>query len=244
MPILRPAFTPRDVTAAKEKSRRPKPALLVLAGFGIGVGLCRLAGVGLNHNSDAATTPAPVQLDGGGDDAGPTRHVGGVPAGFAASPVGAQAAAVAYLRMASLLIGLDGAQAEAAVRRTAAEGSADAQVAETAKRLVELRKVLASGSGATRYSQAVLATRVYSFTPGRARVAVWNVGVLARQGAAPPQASWSVDTFDLVWEHDDWKVWAVTTAAGPTPTLAGGSSVSSAVLMEARLSGFTAWGLR
>src|SRR5439155_5210111 len=109
------------------------------------------------------------------------------------------------------------AAVDEAVREMSSTGSADVQVSTTEQQLDELRRVLAPGTGPTRYLQAVIATRVDAYAPDRARVSVWNVGVLSRIDVAAPQAGWSTSVFELVWEHGDWKVWSETITPGPAP---------------------------
>lgn len=86
------------------------------------------------------------------------------------------------------LLDLDPLSVEEAVRSMAASASADRQVADTTTQLHRTRDALASGRGPIIFRQAVVAYRVDAFDAQRARVAVWNVGVLTRDGVAPPQA--------------------------------------------------------
>jgi hypothetical protein len=80
--------------------------------------------------------------------------------------------------------------------------------------------------------------RVDAFTPDRARVAVWHVGVLHRAEAVPPQAGWAISAFDLVWERDDWKVWSETVAPGPAPLLNHAAAPASDEQFASALAGF------
>ena len=166
---------------------------------------------------------------------------GGIPVGFARTKDGARAAAVAYVLTGRTLINLAPTLADNAVRSMSASASADMQVATTEQQLDRLRAVLAPGSGPTRYLQAVLATRIDAFTPDRARVSVWNVGVLSRAGVAAPQAGWTTSVFELVWERDDWKVWSETITPGPAPALNAGAAPATSEQLESALNGFTPW---
>jgi hypothetical protein len=201
---------------------------------------------GLVHDAGTATAArsAASTEDGGRNRPvapGPTRNTGGVPAGFARSQDGARAAAVAYVLTGQTLINLPPTAVDEAVRAMSSTGSADVQVSTTEQQLDELRRVLAPGTGSTRYLQAVVATRVDAFEPDRARVSVWNVGVLSRVGVAPPQAGWSTSVFELVWEHGDWKVWSETITPGPAPALNAGAAPATSEQLEAALDGFTPW---
>ena len=170
--------------------------------------------------------------------AGPRRFTLGVPQGFARSRQGALAAASSYLCTGQTLLHLAPTQVKQAVDLMTAAGSSETQVAHTSKQLVELRATLADGAGPTQYLQAVLTTRIDAYTSTRAHVSMWNVGVLSRRNSAPPQAGWSITTYDLVWEHDDWKVWSEDSHAGPAPMLNGGAAPATADELAEQLDGF------
>jgi len=128
-----------------------------------------------------------------------------------------------------------------AIRAMAAGGSADTQVADAQDRIGKLRERLDEGTGPIRYLQAVLASRVDAFTPDRARVSVWSVGVLSRVGIAQPQAGWTTSTYELVWEGDDWRVWDTTITVGPAPGLNESALPSTAEQLDEELAGFDPW---
>ena len=135
------------------------------------------------------------------------------------------------------------AEVESAIRTMAAEGAADAQLADTTTRLTAARSALAGSTAPIEYHQAILATRVDAYTPERTRVSVWNVGVLSREGvASPPQAGWTISTFDLVWERGDWKVWAETIVPGPAPITNNAAMPATSAQLRERLAGFTDYG--
>ena len=170
---------------------------------------------------------------------GPTRFEHGVAAGFARTADGAVAAAVSFVCTGQALLDMDPLAAEEAVRQMAAAATADHQVADTLAKLRTARNTLAPGSGPIVYRQAAVAWRVESFTPDRARIAIWNVGVLAREGIAPPQAGWAISTFELGWERDDWKVIDERVAPGPAPILDDSAAPATAAQLIASLRDFT-----
>lgn len=180
-------------------------------------------------DGEVALSPAP---------AGPTRFERGVPAGFARSVDGAVAAAASFVCTGQALLDMDPLAAEEAVRQMSSAATAERQVADTLARLRIARSTLAAGIGPTVYRQAALAWRVESYSPDRTRVAVWNVGVLAREGVAPPQAGWAVSTFDLVWEAGDWKVFEERITPGPAPLLDNSAAPATAAQLIASLAGF------
>jgi len=169
---------------------------------------------------------------------GPARTDRGVPAGFARTEAGAVAAAAAFVTTGQAQIDMDPLAAADSVRQMAAGATAATQVAQLLAGLDELRRTLGPGTGPITYRQAALAWRVEGFTPARARVAVWHVGVLSRQQVAPPQAGWATSTFDLVWERGDWRVWSETTTPGPVPIADDSAPPATSTELAAALDGF------
>jgi hypothetical protein len=174
--------------------------------------------------------------------AGPSRIEHGAPAGFSRTRDGAVAAAASFVTTGQALLDMDPLAAEEAVRQMAATATAEQQVAELLAKLRAARDELADGTGPILYRQAAIAWRVDSFSPDRASVAIWNVGVLTRDGVAPPQAGWATSAFDLVWERDDWKVEHETVTPGPAPILDNSAAPATAAQLTAALRGFTDFG--
>jgi hypothetical protein len=88
------------------------------------------------------------------------------------------------------------------------------------------------------YRVAILATRTTSRSTDAARVEVWQVSVLTVP-QAPTRQDWSTLTYELVWEHDDWRVTAETVQPGPYPAAWPQVVPSSSSEFDARLTGFT-----
>ncbi|HZR92271.1 MAG TPA: hypothetical protein VFA44_07685 [Gaiellaceae bacterium] len=61
--------------------------------------------------------------------------------------------------------------------------------------------------------------RVVRYSPNKATVAVWYVGIVGSGATVQPQQSWRTQTVELVWEHGGWKVSSYASTAGPTPAL-------------------------
>lgn len=170
---------------------------------------------------------------------GPTGDVDGAPAGFARTRAGVRAAAIAYTAtLSQRLLYLEPAAAEAAVRAVAADASADSLSTDALDSLQAARQPLAEGTGATWWIVEPLAVKVEAFSNDRARVSVWLVRVLSRQGVVVPQTSWVTEAVELVWEDGDWRLWSDTSTPGPTPVLDGSDLPSSAAELDAELSGF------
>ena len=189
-------------------------------------------------NTSTATTATPAASHA---TPGPNTVVDGIPSGFARTDDGARTAAISYVLTGQRLLEMEPTRVADAVRSMAAAGSADAQVIEAEQQLDSLRTTLASGTGATHYLQAALASRVDAFTTERARVSVWSVGVLSRTGIARPQAGWSISRLELVWERGDWKIWSETITAGPAPALNASATAATAEQLDQALTGFTPW---
>lgn len=190
------------------------------------------------------TSPTKVQPDHlSAAGPGPTGLRWGIPTGFARTDDGAAAAGVGYVLTGAAFMNMAPTQVPDAIALMSAKASTPARVDEAQTKLTQLRKVLSGGQGPTQYLQAALAVRVEAFTVDRARVSVWAVGVLSRDGAAVPQAGWTISTFELVWEGGDWKVWSEQIAPGPTPDLNAGDRPATSTDFGSRLHGFTAWGL-
>ncbi len=87
--------------------------------------------------------------------------------------------------------------------------------------------------------------RIERYSPERATVAVWYVGIVGSGATVQPQQSWRTETVDLVWEHAAWKVDWFASSAGPTPALAAGQAEAPGALFAAilRFRGF-AYGSR
>ncbi len=166
----------------------------------------------------------------------------GVPSGFDRTTDGAVAAAASYVCTGQSILDMDPLSAEEAIRQMAAAGTADQQVDDMLTKLRAARDALAAGKGDTVFRQAAIAWRVESSTPDRASVAIWSVGVLARDGVAPPQAGWATSTFELVWERDDWKIESEVIVPGPAPTLDNSTAPATASQFVTSLQGFSDFG--
>ena len=186
------------------------------------------------HSETGAAQAAPEAVG-----PGPARELDGAPTGFTRTTAGARAAAIAYTAtLSQRLLYLDPEDAEAAVRAVAADASADTLAGDALDGLEAARTPLAEGTGATWWIVEPLAAKVEAYATDRARLSVWLVRVLSRQGVVVPQASWVTETVELVWEDGDWRLWSDTSTPGPTPVLDGSDLPSSAAELDAELTGF------
>jgi hypothetical protein len=206
-------------------------ALIFLAG------MAARGAVGGEPSQPQAAPPTPAVS--GRPGPGPTREVDGAPAGFARTRDGARSAAIAFTAtLSQRLLYLDPEAADSAVRAAAADAFADALAADAQAALAAAREPLTAGTGTTWWVVQPLAVEVEAFSPERARVSVWLVRVLARQGVVVPQSSWVTETVELVWEDSDWRLWSDTSTPGPTPVLDGSDVPASAAQLDAQLAGF------
>lgn len=224
---------------------RPAWPLLVAA-FASGL-LIALLLPGRGSGNDESTAAATAETSDPATAAaapGPTTVREGVPAGFARTEAGAVAAAASFVCTGQALLDMDPLSAEQAVRQLSAEASADELVRHHLTQLDAARDVLSGGSGPIVYRQSAIAWRVEAYDDDRARVAIWNVGVLSRDGVAPPQAGWSTSIVELVWERGDWRVWGETIRPGPTPIANDSDAPATSAALAAELAGFTDFGAR
>lgn len=174
----------------------------------------------------------------GGTSAGPARlEPPGVPVGFGHSKRGALAAAVAYVQLGDLILSLDAEAAADVLGRVASREAGDAFVSSELAGFAQLRDALARGSGPSRLRVGVVATRVDAYSLDRARVRLWRVAVLSRDGMTNPGEQWATVTYDLIWEDGDWKIWSETVLPGPSPAPADERMATPAEL-DASLAGF------
>ena len=105
-----------------------------------------------------------------------------------------------------------------------------------------MRNALGRGSGPIELRVGVIATRVDAFSPDRARVRLWRVAVVSRDGMTNPGEQWATVTYDLVWEQGDWKIWSETDIPGPDPA-ATATKLATPSELEAELAGFKPVGM-
>ncbi|MFF3020965.1 hypothetical protein [Streptomyces sp. NPDC057939] len=168
-------------------------------------------------NATAPTGTSPV-----------TTKTTGIPKGFAHDEQGAQSAATNY----AVALGSDGMlkkdvrhtlvdtiyTPEAAAQR---KGAQDAAYSPAFLATLGLDANGAAPQGSTFVTRAVpIGTRVESYSPTTAKVAVWYTGLLGMSGAKstnPVRTTWKTWTFELSWVGDDWKVASDTQQDGPAP---------------------------
>ncbi len=129
----------------------------------------------------------------------------------------ARAFAVDLVRHGQTILDQTPTERAATLRSLAADEVADEFVAQQSGVFDELDAIARRGTGALTWHVSVLATRVEAFTRNRARVALWRVGILSIEGLVAPLAEWATITYELVWQHQGWRVWSEDHREGPTP---------------------------
>lgn len=174
----------------------------------------------------AAAVGAPVVVP----PVGPAEVVDGVPHGWRHDSDGAEAAAVAVVRLTGEVAtaGFITRSDIIASIATAAYGPELASV--SSGQLAELSAELGDASVSPAqlvWSEIPLATRVVSADATRARVEVWAVLVVGVPDVGAPRQAWRTVTVDVAWERGDWRIDGWDTRPGPTPALAATAVVST-----------------
>lgn len=171
-------------------------------------------------------------------DAGPAHvEMPGVPVGFAHDRDGALAASVAYVQLGNVLLSLDTDHASSVLRRVSSRAAGSTFVDSELASFTQLHNALARGTGPAKLRVGVVATRIDAYASDRARVRLWRVAVLSRDGMTNPGEQWATITYDLVWENRDWKIWSETVVAGPSPSPTG-DQLATPQELDTSLAGF------
>ena len=178
--------------------------VLVVGGF--------LVGRRVSSTAFAKSSPAPSQQT---QPATPARPLRLAP-GFPRSREGAAGAAASY-SMAFVRVALAGRRArEHAYAGITTRHSRTGLLELASSTEGVLRRNLSPGSGPVVLRGAPLGYRVVSFTPARAVVDVWSVGIV-EGSARPATATWQSTLVTLEWEGDRWRLDAFRSAPGLTP---------------------------
>jgi hypothetical protein len=192
----------------------------------------------------AATTGTRRVTDAVPAGTGPTRSLAGIPVGFSHDRAGAVAALLNYGATLSdprvLLDQRRRAQVLSLVATARYAATFNGRAGSAFKRAEgsPLGRGLATGAR-TAYFATPIAYRVTAYTPDRATVEGWGVAVIGNDRGVKPQATWGTTVASAVWERGDWKIDAVQSINGPTPTNAPAHTASAPADFVARLGGFS-----
>ncbi|MFD9166040.1 hypothetical protein ACFVZ8_29245 [Streptomyces sp. NPDC059558] len=231
---------PADPYGPNRRTPRTSRSLITVVGVVVLlIAAIAFANSGPDTPSDPASDKPPAASSTAATGTDPvTGKSAGIPKGFAHDEQGAQSAAANF----AVALGSDGMfkkdmrhalvdalyTAEAAARLKAPQDKA-----YSTEFLAKLG-LDANGNppqGNTFISRTVpVGTRVESYSPAAARIAVWSTGLIGMSGEKstdPVRTIWQTWTFELVWSGEDWKVTADSQKDGPAP-VPGDAAVSSA----------------
>ncbi|MEV6687385.1 hypothetical protein AB0N28_18920 [Streptomyces sp. NPDC051130] len=221
---------PSDAYGAPRRTPRASRGLITV----VGVVVLLVAAIAFANQSGDTTPPTASDKPPSTAPTSPTgtrpvdTKTNGIPRGFAHTEQGAQSAAANY----AVALGSDGMlkrdlrhaimdalyTPEAAAARKGAQDSAYTPAFLTSLGLD------ADGNppqGSTFVTRAVpIGTRLESYSPTNAKVAVWYTGLLGMSGPKstdPVRTTWKTWTFELSWAGEDWKIGADTQQDGPAP---------------------------
>ena len=160
-----------------------------------------------------ASEAAPAQVAGPriGPASGPSRFLAGVPVGYAATRVGAVAAAAAYQQHLFGTLLLRPQELRAAVSAVAAPEKRDALVAklETAAAVLEQRFQMVTAVAHGVPAEVLtfpMTTQVLSYDAENARVRVYTCTMLAEKDVLAPSTIWGTVVVTLRRTRDDWQL--------------------------------------
>lgn len=170
--------------------------------------------------------------------AGASRVVEGVPVGYVQSEPGAVAAAGNFSRVLGEKANFDPAFGERAYPIFTVPEVRDDLLrrARGFAANVEDAAALANDPGVT-LRGVPLGYRVESYTPSEATVSVWYAAIGVGTPEVPMSTAWGTDRLTLVWADGDWKISAISSAAGPEPPSNATARADST--LAASINGFT-----
>ncbi|MET8294792.1 hypothetical protein [Streptomyces sp. NPDC005180] len=232
--------SPADAYGTPRRTPRASRGLITVVGVVVLL-IAAIAFANQSHDTPRDTTsdkPPSTHATSPTGTAPVTTKTAGIPKGFAHDDQGAQSAAANY----TVALGSDG-MFRKDTRHAITDGVYTPEAAAALK-----------GPQDSAYSPAFLAklgldpngnppqantfisrtipvgTRVESYSPDSARIAVWSTGLIGMSGEKstdPVRTTWKTWIFDLVWSGDDWKITAVSQQDGPAP-VPGDVAASSA----------------
>ena len=245
-------------------SPRMRPFVLILAALTV----CLLTAALMVGNW--ASSPSPATHESVSADsiviAAPQSSSTNTPTGSAdrtaRSRGGAVNAAARYATLLAQVFPLDADRARSVIADAASDDARARLTAAIDANLPPLQEQSTAIEGTTTYRQAVLATRLVSYsadTPtrsgsnqqspaaagARARVKVWTLLTVSQTPAADVHnatnaiGSFGTVSLALVWERGAWRIDDSTTVDGPSPLIDGRPSTGAQV--DSALNGFTDW---
>ena len=187
------------------------------------------SGAGVTEASVGTTWPPRAATE-------PTSPPGPTAATTAGSPPADPVeAAVGFLELTEQVMGMTPQQAAAAQAEISSERARAALVAQIR---AEMERTVAAYEPGTIHVQVVPLATHRTDSPAVVTVAIWYLGVITvDHGTA--SSYFRTATYDLVWEHDRWRMTGLESTPGPTPTPGKAAVVDSAEQLAGVLNGFT-----
>ncbi len=199
---------------------------VVIGGF-----LAGSAAVGLLTGADATTRPVPTSKTEPQVPSGPVPVTRAPGTGFGRSREGAGGAAATH-SMALVRVALaDPATRTRTYKAITTRHARPGLLALALSSQGVLRRNLAGGPGPVVLRGAPLGYRIVSYSPARAVVDVWSVGIVGGS-ARRPVATWESTLVTLDWEHGAWRLDAFRSEPGLTPAAANTRSDPDQVLID------------
>ncbi|MFG3000857.1 hypothetical protein [Streptomyces sp. NPDC048340] len=222
--------SPSDAYGTPRRTPRTSRNLVTV----VGVVVLLIAAIAFaNQSGDTPTTPSSDKPQATSPTAATgvppvTDKSAGIPKGFPQDQQGAQSAATNY----AVVLGSDG-MFRKSNRHTIVDsvytpdasarlkGPQDAAYSAAFLTKLGLDESGNPPQGNTFVTRTVpIGTRVESYSPTNARIAVWYMGLIGMSGVKstdPVRTTWKTWTFDLAWSGGDWKVTADNQQDGPAP---------------------------
>ena len=219
----------RDVSATLAASPGGRPrrlliyvlAALALVGIGIAIGSRITAGTQEAPTTQSLTQPAQTTS---------APKTGTSAPAYADTPAGAEAAAARSITAFDGDVLLDPIRLRAVVERMAAPSARTDLVAAFEQAGAQTRTDLGVGTvprPVVVLRSAPVGYRVESYSPTRAQIAVWYVGIVGSGATVAPQQSWRTQIVSLVWDDGAWKVTGFRSSPGPTPPLSANTQAAA-----------------
>jgi hypothetical protein len=214
--------------------------VLLAVAFGMALGAFLSGGLSEAEEAGAAT---PIGPDVGdirvaADTAGPSDKINGVGIGFTHSEDGALAAATNLVLTLEQAVTTDRSSAVQAYETLAAEASQETLARDMGAVWDALNNGVATNGplNSSLFLRTVpIGHELTRYADDRATVEIWTLTVLAADGMVEPLATYETATVELVWESDDWKVWATSSTTGPVPAWTDPATTTDSFLTSIEL---------
>jgi hypothetical protein len=212
--------------AAGDRSARAWRIGIVFLGVAMGMLIGAFLAGGFNRPEPSAAQvigPNVGDIRVGASPDGPTSKVDGVGVGFTHSQEGAVAAATNLVLTLEQAGSTDRQRAVRGYEVLSAEGSRESLAKEMGASWDALHQgITTNGPNASSLFLRTVPVghEVTRYADDRATVEVWTLTIVAAGGMREALSTWETARVEVVWEHDDWKIWSAESVPGPSPAWA------------------------